>query len=155
MLYAQTRLDTPMGPGFFIFFNELFDEGERGGTTKQFEVLPRRVYLKKKPGEPMLRWEDILGEEKTLTDIRITDKGKTYKAVDIGAPTVEQAIQLMPTPRLEEKLLEVELKYEVTKKEARQILEQLVEVELIEAEELREELVINDDLALILIMNEA
>lgn len=151
---GQTILTTPMGPGFFIFFNEIFYDGPRGGMQKHFEVLPRRIYLKKEAGEPLLRWKDIIAPKEEVEII--SEEGEAYLIIEGPPPTPKQALKLLPKHELKEKIEEVKVELKVLKGEAIKILEGIVEKELKKAEVVKLKLIEDDELlALIIIMSEA
>ena len=145
-------LSTPMGPGFFIFFNEIFYDGERGGMQKHFEVLPRRIYLKKKADEPLLRWKDIIEPEEK---IEIISEGKQYLIIPSEQPTIKQAIELLPKHDFDKKIQEIQKELRVVKGEAVKILKKIAEEELQEAEKIMVKILQDDELlGLIIILSE-
>ena len=151
--HGQTILATPMGPGFFIFFNEIFYDGPRGGMQKHFEVLPRRIYLKKEKGEPVLRWKDIIAPKEEIEII--SEEGEAYLVVEGEPPTPKQALKLLPKHELDKKIEEVTVELKVLKGEAIKILESVVEKELKKAEMIKLKLIGDDELlALIIILSE-
>lgn len=145
-------LSTPMGPGFFIFFNEIFYDGERGGMQKHFEVLPRRIYLKKKADEPLLRWKDIIEPEEK---IEIISEGKQYLIIPSEQPTIKQAIELLPKHDFDKKIQEIQKELRVVKGEAVKILKKIAGEELQEAEKIMVKILQDDELlGLIIILSE-
>jgi hypothetical protein len=125
---------------------------------KQFEVIPRKIFIKSKPGEPSLRLKDIKPEaikEVMEKSTEITVDGEKYSVTGGPAPTPAAALKMLLPYELEAKLAAVQKEVGVARGEARKILKARADKEMKAAEAFKMELVREDEeLALIIIMSE-
>lgn len=148
-----------MGPAFFIFFREILEQGETGGSKPQFEVSPRRIYIRKKVPEPTLRLKDIRPEkiEEALEGaVEMVIEGVPYMVVSGPEPTPKMAMERLPPVELEKKIKEVRVELGVTKRAAIEKLEEISAEEIRIAREIKMVLFRDDEeVALIIILAEA
>jgi len=141
---------------FIIFPPAPDDELGRGS---KFEVMPRRIFIRSKVGEPTLRLADIRPEEVEEILIKATEvvvEGEPYLVQGGRMPTGEAALKMLPSTELAAKIKAVREELGVTEKQAIKALKKRAVKELRAAKEFKLSLVREDDeLALIIIMAEA
>jgi hypothetical protein len=153
---SNTLVTRGLGP-YLVFI--IRPEGpETGGSKPQFYVAPRRIWLKRKKEEPLLKLEEIepqVIEEalEQVTEMRIDEE--VYRVTGKPEPTPKQALAMLPKADLEAKLIRVKYELGVTKKEAMKILEERAKKEIEAAREFKMTLVKDDEeFILIIIMSE-
>lgn len=125
---------------------------------KKYEVLPRRMFISTKPGEPSLRLKDI--EPKKVLEVlakstEVTIDNEKYFVTGGPEPTPAAALKMLPPHELEAKLVAVQAELGVTKALARKALKIRAEKEIESAKVFKMQLVKEDEeLALIIIMSE-
>lgn len=132
-----------------------------GGAKKQFEpysVVPRRIWMRTKVGEPTLRLADITREkaEEILQEVtEVVIEGDVYKVSAAKPPSPTMAMKLIPESELAAKIALAKKELGVTKREAEKALRARARKELEAAEQFKLTLVREDEeLALIIIMAE-
>ncbi len=142
--------------GIFLLPAEEYSAG--GYISKKYEVMPRRIFINRKPGEPSLRLKDI--EPKLIKQVmeevtEITIEGEKYFVTGGPEPTPAAALKMLPPEDLDRKIKDVIEELGVTKAEARKALKIRAEKEILSAKQFKMDLVREDEeLALIIIMSE-
>lgn len=144
------------GLGAYVVYVEEYSAG--GYIRKKYEVMPRKIFIKREPGEPSLRLKDI--EPKKIIEVmekvtEITIEGEKYFVTGGPEPTPAAALKMLPPSELVAKLEAVQKELGVTKAKARKALKIRAEKEITAAKIFKMELVREDEeLALIIIMSE-
>jgi len=132
--------------------------GGTGGSKPQFYVAPRRIWLRKKVGEPTLRLADIRPEAIDEALDQVTEmviEGEPYLVTGGVEPTPKEAVAMLGKPELDLKLKLVQHELGVTKAKARKALEFRAAKEIQAVREFKMELVKDDEeFILIIIMSE-
>jgi len=146
-----------LGPyGVYLVPEEEYSAG--GYIRKKYEVMPRKIFIKRSQGEPSLRLKDI--EPKKIREVmekvtEITIEGEKYFVTGGPEPTPAAALKMLPPTELAAKIEAVQLELGVTKEKARKALKIRAAKEMRAADQLKMELVREDEeLALIIIMSE-
>jgi len=116
------------------------DEDNVGGGRKQFQVSPRRIYLKKRVGEPTFGLEDI-----AQPAIVLEIEGQDYELVEGKPPTAKQAIAELPIKEFEEKIERAMVELGISKSKAAKALQKRAAKELRGIKRLQKELSDDDD----------
>lgn len=132
-----------------------------GGAKKQFEpysVVPRRIWLRTKVGEPTLRLAEVTREkaEEILQEVtEVVIEGEVYKVSAAKPPTPSMALKLLPEEVLAAKIALAKKELGITKREVMKALRERAAKEIEAAELFKLSLVREDEeLALIIIMAE-
>ena len=148
-----------LGPyGVYLIPVEPGDDTGGAGSKAQFHVAPRRIWLRKKVGEPTLRLADIQPQqiEEALDSVtEMVIDGEPYLVTGGPEPTPKEALAMLAKPELEAKLARVKYELGVTKREARKRLEERAAKEIEAAKEFKMELVRDEEeFILIILMSE-
>lgn len=144
----------------YVIPEEEYDTGA-GGAKKQFreyQVVPRRIWLRKKVGEPTIRLADIRPERadealKGVTEVVI--EGEPYLVAVGPEPTPKQALEMLPPHELEAKIEAVKAELGVVRAEAIKALKVRAKKEIKAAKEYKATLVRDDEeFILLLILSE-
>jgi hypothetical protein len=127
------------------------------GVGGRIHVAPRRIYIRKQIGEPLLRARELIPEEVIeLPEVtEVTIEGKPYLVIAGPEPTPHEAVMALPKHELREKIAAVRGALRVTQKQAVKYLEAVAQKEIKEGREMKAAFFANDeDLALIIILSE-
>jgi len=129
-----------------------------GGSVPQYQIAPRKIFLKIDDQEPSLRLSDITPEQirETLSEAtEVTLDGETYEVSGLPMPTPKQALEMLPPDDLIKKIEAVKRELGVSEKKAVVALKLRAKKELSAAKLIKEKLVEHDEaLALIIIFSE-
>lgn len=118
-----------------------------GGGRKQFQVSPKKIWLRKTKPEARVKYEDIFPEEFVLEI-----EGEDYELVEGKPPTAAQAIATLPIKELEEKIERAQKALGVSKSVAKKALQKRAAKELRGLKQLQSELAADDEDFFILLM---
>jgi len=142
--------------GVYLLPEEEYSAG--GYIRKKYEVMPRKIFIKREPGEPSLRLKDIKSKiiERVMERVtEITVEGEKYFVTGGLEPTPTAALKMLPPTELAAKLKAVQKELGITKVQAKKALKVRAEKEIQAAKIFKMQLVREDEeLALIIIMSE-
>ncbi len=118
-----------------------------GGTKKQFQVMHKRIWLRKKKEPAKLQIEDVFPEEFILEI-----EGEEYGLIEGKPPTVKEAIAEFPIKEFEEKIERAMKELGVAKSKARKAMEKRVAKEIRALKDLQKELAADDEDFFVLLM---
>lgn len=162
----MTILTRGIGPSNLILTNglgpylvSLIPAGaETGGSKPQFYVAPRRIWIRRKAGEPTLRLADIEPKviEEALNEVtEMVVDGEPYLITGGPESTPKEALAMLAEPELEAKLQRVQHELGITKHEAIKALERRAAKEIEATREFKMKLIKDDEeFILIIIMSE-
>lgn len=156
------QTNTILTAGLGVYTVLLVPEADYGGSgfvrKEKFEVMPKRIFLTTKVGEPSLRLKDI--EPQQIAEVlekatEVTVEGEKYFVTGGPEPTPTAALKMLPQHELEAKLKAVMKEMVVTRALARKALKARAAKEIEAAKIFKMALVKEDEeLALIIIMSE-